>query len=117
VILRRGFVTDRFVLMARQQPFEMLAHHLVALTRGLFEAFAVNDDDFTVGVLDEAGFRERAEDEAHGWAARAKHHPEKFVRETDIVAGHAIVGHQQPPGAPLLDRMQHVHAVDCMTSA
>jgi hypothetical protein len=59
-------------------------------------------------IANQPDLLQRARDHGHGGPGGAEHHRGKFLRERKLVAGHAIVRHQEPAGEPLLDRVDGI---------
>jgi hypothetical protein len=80
----------------------------VALAGIRFEAVAIDDRKLAVMIANQAGALELSGDAGDPGAPYAKHRGEELVREGHPIRLDAIESHEQPPGAPLLDRVEPI---------
>ena len=80
----------------------------VALACGRLQARPVEDGNAAPAVADEPGLLEDASDGVDARPAHAQHLREEFLGQRKCIRRHAVVGHEQPAGAPLLDCVKAV---------
>src|ERR1700759_2959599 len=80
----------------------------VALARGLFQTFAIDDLDAATAVPDEAVALEGSRGEGNAGAAGAEHFSEKLLRQLKMIGFEAIPNHQQPASESFFDFVEAV---------
>ena len=80
----------------------------VALASIRLEAVAINNRELAVVIANQAGALELSGDSGDPGTAHAKHGGEEFLRERHRIRLNAVESHEQPPRAPLLDRMEPI---------
>src|SRR5262245_50649261 len=96
---------------SERETLKMVAHDFVTFAGGFLEAGAVDDGHAPVRVFDEASLLENAGHHGDAWAARAKHHRQKFVAQLKLIAADAVVRHEEPSAAAFLHGVER-HARD-----
>ena len=75
---------------------------------GRLQALAVPHGHSPMRVVDESGVLKGSGNPADGRTLHAEHDRQKLMAQRGVLLVHAVVCHQQPPGAALLHMMQHV---------
>ena len=80
----------------------------VALAGIRFEAVPIDDRKLAVVIANQAGALELSGDIGDPGAPYSKHRGEELVREGHPIRLNTVNRHEQPPGAPLLDRVEPI---------
>jgi hypothetical protein len=91
-----------------EQSDEPLMIDAVAFAGGRFQAFAIDDRELAVMIADQPGALELSGGMGNPGAPHAKHRGKELVREGHPIRLNAVDRHEQPPGAPLLDRVEPI---------
>jgi hypothetical protein len=91
-----------------EQADEPIVIDAVALAGIRFEAVAIDDRELAVMIANQPGALELSGDIGDPGAPYAKHRGEELVRERHPIRLNAVNRHEQPSGAPLLDRVKSI---------
>ena len=80
----------------------------VALARGVFKPFAVDDLDASTAVSDKAVTLEGSSGEGDAGAAGAEHFSQKLLSQLKVIGFEAIPNHQQPASESFFDFVEAV---------
>ena len=80
----------------------------VALAGARPQAMTVEDGDDAAAVADQAGALQAARCRRYAGALHAQHHGEELLGQQELVGLHAVVRHQHPAAAALLQGMEVV---------
>ena len=104
---QRAPLSETVVLFA-DQPVKCGPHDAVALAGRLFQAATIHDRNAPASVADQSGALQRPGDHRYPGTARPEHFREKLMRDIEFIALDAVVRHEQPATATLLDRMKPI---------
>jgi hypothetical protein len=91
-----------------EESVEIVAGDSVAFARGGLQALAVEDSHLAAAVRDGARALERLGGDGHGRAPDAEQPGELVVGECKLAGADAVVRHQEPARAALLERVEAV---------
>ena len=89
-----------------QQAVKLSLADRVALAGLFFEARPIQDRHVSATIFDEFPMLQPGGNFGHAGAPNTEHHPQKFLREQELIRVRAIVRHQEPAAATLLDGME-----------
>src|SRR5580658_3648710 len=91
---------------AAEQTIELPLGNAIALARAALQAAAIDDRDVAAAITDQAGALQAARRGRDAGALHPQHHGEELLGEQKLVRLHAIVRHQHPAAASLLEGMK-----------